>query len=324
MIVDLQREANRLALAPSVDLFRSDVLRGLRLPAKQIPSKYFYDETGSQIFDEICQLPEYYPTRTELGIMQRHAGEMAQLLGRDCLLIEYGSGSSVKTRLLLDRLAEPAAYMPIDISGEHLLRSAESLAQVYPGIEIFPLCADFTMLAELPSLGRQPARRVIYFPGSTIGNFTPREAVELLRQTARLAGPSGGMLLGVDRKKEPWVLHAAYNDARGVTARFNLNLLARINRELEGDFPLEDFWHHAFYTPQQGRIEMHLLARQALRVHVAGEEFHFAQGESIRTEYSYKYSLDDLQALAAKAGFAVERTWTDRRGYFSVLYLTVA
>jgi dimethylhistidine N-methyltransferase len=324
MIVDRQGEANRLALAPSVELFRSDVLCGLRLPAKQIPSKYFYDETGSQIFEEICRLREYYPTRTELGIMQQHAGEMAKLLGRDCLLIEYGSGSSVKTRLLLDRLAEPAAYMPIDISGEHLLRSAESLAQAYPGLEIIPLCADFTMLSEAPSPSRKPARRVIYFPGSTIGNFTPGEAVELLRRTARLAGPSGGMLLGADRKKEPSILHAAYNDAQGVTACFNLNLLVRINRELGADFPIEEFWHHAFYTPRHGRIEMHLVTRKALRVRVADEEFLLTQGESIRTEYSYKYSVEDLQAVAAKAGFAIERTWTDRRGYFSVLYLTVA
>lgn len=321
MIVPLQPLAGAAAL--DRDTFRADVLRGLRMPAKEIPSKYFYDEVGSELFDEICELPEYYPTRTELAIMERHAAEMAEAVGHRCLLIEYGSGSSVKTRLLLDRMNEPAGYVPVDISAEHLARSAEALALAYPQVEVLPLAVDFTGPLELPVPRQAPARRVVYFPGSTVGNFTPAEASTLLRRTARLVGTAGGLLLGADLKKHPRVLHAAYNDAQGVTERFNRNMLVRINRELDGDFPVEQFWHHAFYTPAAGRIEMHLVSSREQRVRIAGEHFHFAEGESIRTEYSYKYSVDDLHALARRTGFAVTHLWTDPRDYFSVLYLVV-
>jgi dimethylhistidine N-methyltransferase len=308
---------------PSVAEFRADVLRGLGAPAKELPCKYFYDEAGSALFERITGLEEYYPTRTELAIMRRHVAEMAGLLGPRCLLVEYGSGSSTKTRLLLDRLLDPAGYLPIDVSGEYLLRSARSIADAYPGLEVLPLCADFTRPVVLPEPRLRPARRVVYFPGSTIGNFTPEESVALFRQTAALCGRGGGLLLGADLRKDRRVLEDAYNDRLGVTAAFNLNLLARINRELGADFAPDQFRHHALYNAAEGRIEMHLVSRRAQRVRVAGAEFTFAAGESVRTEYSYKYRLRDLHDLAAASGFEVERFWTDEREYFSVHYLTV-
>jgi dimethylhistidine N-methyltransferase len=311
------------ASRPSVAEFRADVLRGLGAPAKELPCKYFYDEAGSALFERITELEEYYPTRTELAIMRRHVAEMAGLLGPRCLLVEYGSGSSTKTRLLLDRLIEPAGYVPIDVSGEHLLRSARAIADAYPSLDVLPLCADFTRREEIPALRSRPARRVVYFPGSTIGNFTPEASVVLLRGTAALCGRGGGLLLGADMQKARRVLEDAYNDRLGVTAAFNLNLLVRINRELGADFAVDQFHHRAFYNTAEGRIEMHLVSRRAQRVRVAGAEFAFAAGESVRTEYSYKYRLRDLHELAAAAGFEVERFWTDEREYFSVHYLTV-
>jgi dimethylhistidine N-methyltransferase len=313
-----------LDLAPAVDRFRADVLSGLSAPAKELPCKYFYDAAGSALFDRICELPEYYPTRTELAILRRDVREMAAAVGPASLLIEYGSGSGIKSQLLLDHLDAPVGYVPVDIAREHLWQSAAALAHRYPGVAVLPVCADFTRPLSLPVPPRRPRRRVVYFPGSTIGNFTPDEAAGLLRQTARLCGPGGGMLLGVDLKKDPQVLHAAYNDAQGVTAAFNLNLLARINRELGSDFRAERFWHHAFYNPRAGRIEMHLVSRVAHRVHIGGAAFTFGEGESIRTEYSYKYSPTDLHCLAASGGFAVRRTWVDEAAHFCVLYLEVA
>jgi dimethylhistidine N-methyltransferase len=256
--------------------------------------------------------------------MRRYAAEMAGLLGPRCLLIEYGSGSSTKTRLLLDRLIEPAGYVPIDVSGGHLLQSARAIADDYPSLEVLPLCADFTGPVEPPAPRRQPARRVVYFPGSTIGNFTPEESVALFRRTAALCGRGGGLLLGADLRKDRRVLEAAYNDRLGVTAAFNLNLLARINRELGGDFDLAQFRHEAVYNAAEGRVEIYLVSRREQRVRVAGAELAFASGEAIRTEYSYKYRLRDLRDRAATAGFEVERFWSDEREYFSVHYLTVA
>ena len=303
------------------NLFRADVLRGLAAAAKEIPCKYFYDEAGSTLFDRICELDEYYPTRTELAIVHQHAGEIAALAGPASLLVEYGSGSSVKSRLLLDRLEVPAAYVPIDISREHLQNSAAALARDYPHLEVLPVCADFTRPLELPATARRPRRRVIYFPGSTIGNFTPEQAVPLLQRAARLGGTGSGMLLGVDLKKDPQILHAAYNDRHGVTAAFNLNLLVRINRELGADFRADQFWHHAFYNAPAGRVEMHLVSKVEQRVRVGNESFALAEGETIRTEFSYKYSPADLRQLAAAGGYEVRRVWTDERKYFSVLYL---
>ena len=304
--------------------FRAEVLRGLASAAKAIPSKYFYDEAGSKLFDQICDLQEYYLTRTELAIMERHADEMADLAGPACLLVEYGSGSSTKSRLLLDRLEAPAAYVPVDISREHLCASSAALARAYPRLEVLPVCADFTRPLDLPVPGRRPRRRLVYFPGSTIGNFTPEEAIDLLRRTAQLGGAGSGMLLGVDLKKDPAVLHAAYNDWQGVTAAFNLNLLTRINRELGADFQTDQFWHHACYNAPEGRIEMHLISRGEQLVRIGHRAFPLAEGEAIRTEYSYKYSPADLRRLAAAGGYEVRRLWTDDRNYFSVAYLTIA
>jgi dimethylhistidine N-methyltransferase len=302
--------------------FHADVLRSLSAPHKRLPCKYFYDAAGSELFERITELEEYYPTRTELAIMARHAPEMAALLGRRCLLIEYGSGGSTKTRLLLDHLRAPAAYVPIDISGEHLRRAARALAADYPHVPVLPLCADFTRPFRLP--GRWAGvRRVVYFPGSTIGNFTPRRAVALMRRTARRCGPGGALLLGADLRKDPRVIEAAYNDHQGVTAAFNRNLLARINRELGADFVPEQFAHRAIYDAGRGRVEMHLVSRRDQWVRVGDATFFFAAGEPVHTENSYKYSLRELCDLAEASGFEPEHVWTDDALYFSVYYFTV-
>jgi L-histidine Nalpha-methyltransferase len=302
--------------------FRADVLRGLGAPEKELPCKYFYDETGSALFEQITELEEYYPTRTELDIMERHATEMAGLFGSRCLLIEYGSGSSVKTRRLLDQLRDPAGYVPVDVSGEHLRRSAHALGEEYPNIEVLPLCADFTRPLRLPACRKPATRRVVYFPGSTLGNFTPGDAIALLRETAVLCGRDGGLLLGIDLRKDPCVMEAAYNDRRGVTAAFNRNILVRINRELGADFDLDQFAHRAFYNTAKERIEMHLVSCRDQVVRVGSVPFFFAAGESIHTENSHKYSLPALTDLAEASGLVVERVWTDERRYFSVVYLT--
>jgi dimethylhistidine N-methyltransferase len=296
-----------------------DALRGLGRSPKELPCKYFYDAEGSRLFDEITRLPEYYPTRCELAILQRHAAAMARVVGPDCSLIEYGSGSSVKTRLLLDQLDRPAAYIPVDISEEHLHETAKRLMQHYPGLMVRPLVADFTRSFSLPELPGK--RRVVYFSGSTIGNFCPGEARGLLANIAQLVGRDGGLLLGVDLKKDASILHAAYNDARGVTAAFNRNLLVRLNREAGADFDPASFSHYAFYEPQHGRIEMHLISLRKQTVHLAGVPICFDRGESIRTELSYKYGPDDFAALARRAGLTVEATWTDDDELFSVHYL---
>jgi dimethylhistidine N-methyltransferase len=306
---------------PPTTGFRADVLRGLSAPAKNLPCKYFYDETGSQLFEQITELDEYYPTRTERALMERHAPEMAALLGRRCLLVEYGSGSSSKTRLLLDHARDLAGYVPIDVSGQHLLRSSQELARDYPQIEVLPLCADFNAPLTLP-FNHQTGRRVVYFPGSTIGNFGPDEAVALLKQTADLCGPGGALLLGADLRKDVTVLEAAYNDKQGITARFNRNILVRINRELGADFAVERFAHRAFYNTTAGRIEMHLVSQEDQRVHIGDKEIFIAVGEHIHTENSYKYTLAGIRDLAEAAGFSADRVWIDDRKYFSVHYLT--
>jgi dimethylhistidine N-methyltransferase len=309
--------------ALSNEQFRIDVLRGLGGPVKELPSKYFYDQAGSELFERITELEEYYPTRIELAIMKRQAREMANLLGSHCLLVEFGSGSSTKTRLLLDHLHEPVAYVPIDVSAQHLRRSAEALAAEYPEVKVLPLCTDFTEPLRIPALHRPAARRVVYFPGSTIGNLMPDETLTVLKRIARLCGPSGALLLGADLQKDPGVLEAAYNDAQGITAAFNRNLLERINRELEADFVVHQFGHRAFYNASEGRIEMHLVSLRGQWVRIENAEFVFAQGESIRTEYSYKYRIPHLRRLAEAAGLALRRFWTDERRYFSVLLFTV-
>ena len=303
--------------------FLEETLSGLNQPQKTLPCKYFYDRRGSQLFDRICELPEYYPTRTEAAIMADNIAEMAAVFGPDCLLIEYGSGSSAKTRILLDRLPHLAGYVPVDISREHLHQTAESLASAYPHLEILPLCADYTAKFELPEASGPVRSRVVYFPGSTIGNFHRTEAGAFLRHIARVCGPGGGLLIGVDLRKSPQVLEPAYNDAQGVTAEFNLNLLHRMNSELGADFDLNGFEHEAFYNEAVGRIEMHLLSVSAQAVHLSGETIEFLEDETIWTECSYKYSLPEFAALAESAGFEVRRVWTDSDQKFSVQYLTV-
>ncbi len=303
--------------------FLADALAGLREPNKWLPCKYFYDELGSQLFDRICTLDEYYPTRTELGILAERAGAMARALGPECSIIEYGSGSGNKTRHLLDCAERPVAYVPVDLARGHLLASARELAAAYPQLEVLPVCADFTQPFALPEPRRRALRRVVYFPGSTIGNFTDEEARELLRGVARLCGAGGALLIGVDLRKDPDLLVRAYDDAQGVTAAFNKNLLVRLNRELGADFELERFAHRALWNEAASRIEMHLVSRQAQVVTIGGEPIRFAAGETICTEHAHKYTLASFEELAADAGLKVTQIWMDRQRWFSVQYAEV-
>ena len=306
--------------APETESFREAVLDGLRQDQKQIPSKFLYDERGSKLFDRICELDEYYPTRTEMGIMQAHVEAMADAIGPRARLVEYGSGSSRKIRILLDHLEDLAAYVPVDISRDHLLSAAEALAEDYPDLPIQPLCADYTTTFDLPEPPRSPARTVAYYPGSTIGNFPPDDARAFLAHVREVVGADGGLLIGVDLKKDVDVLEAAYNDAAGVTAAFNKNLLRRMNRELDATFDPDRFEHLSVWNEEKGCIESFLRSRAAQTVTVAGHSFSFEEGETIHTEYSYKYTLDGFATLTEAAGFSVETVWTDDRSYFSVQY----
>lgn len=308
---------------PSHQAFLDDVLYGMSQPEKKLFPKYFYDERGSQLFEEICRLEEYYLTRTELSIMDEKIEEIVQCLGEHCLLIEYGSGSSIKTRLLLDRLKSPVGYVPIDISKEHLEQTAKKLRDHYLDLEVLPVCADFTSFFEIPKPDQPASQRVVYFPGSTIGNFDSVSAKGLLRQMAKLCAPRGGGLIGVDLKKEKSILEEAYNDKKGITQKFNLNLLVRINRELGADFKIDQFQHHAFFNEKESRIEMHLVSLDQQEVHIGEMTIGFNKNESIQTEYSYKYSLEDFNHLAADASFKVKKVWTDKENLFSVQYLTL-
>ena len=316
-------QSEYIDLAPPHTSVLDEVVSGLAKPQKTLPAKLFYDERGSVLFEAICELPEYYPTRTEAAMMRPHAGEMAAELGPDVLLIEYGSGSGVKTRILIDAL-QPVAYSPIDISASALKSFAADLAVSHPALPVSAICADYTQPIKLPDLTHIPYRRkVVYFPGSTIGNFTTAEALAFLRDTCAMVGEGGAMLVGVDLKKDPAVLHAAYNDAQGITAQFNLNVLARINSELVANFDLSEFWHHAFYNAPLGRIEMHLVSRRVQTVTVAGRAFPFREGETIHTEISCKYEVTEFQALAQQAGFTPRRVWVDDACLFSIHLLTV-
>ena len=302
----------------------ADVLRGLAAPEKWLSSMYFYDERGSKLFDEICELPEYYPTRTELSIMEANIDDITELLGPHALLVEFGSGSSLKTRILLEHMDDVAAYMPVEISREHLMSSAQLLKERFPGIEILPVCADFTQPFEPPAPAHPPLRTVVYFPGSTIGNFDPDDALDLLKRMAHIAGDGGGVLIGVDLEKDVATLERAYNDGAGVTAEFNLNILERLNRELGADFDPAAFRHKAIWNGQRHGIEMHLESLRDQLVHVRGNEIRFRRGETIHTESSYKFTLPRFEALAAQAGLTVERVWTDKDQLFSVQFLAVS
>lgn len=314
-------ETKLIDLSPDVATLGEEVALGLRRTPKWLPCKLLYDERGSQLFDEICWLEEYYPTRTEVSILREHGEDMARLLGPNRLIVEYGSGSGLKTRMLLDALVDPAGYVPIDISREVLLDSCMHLRVRYPDLVIVPVCADYTSEFRLPPEETPPGRKAVFFPGSTIGNFDRAEALAFLRRIARVVGSGGALLIGVDVKKDPVVLQRAYDDARGVTAAFNLNLLTRINRELDGDFDLSTFEHRAVYDEVHGRVEMHLVSGCAQTVHVGGETYDFDEGETIWTESSYKYSLDEFRALAEAAGFEVTRVWQDEARQFSVQLL---
>jgi dimethylhistidine N-methyltransferase len=297
-----------------------EIVAGLQLDQKMISPKYFYDERGSQLFDEITTLPEYYPTETELGIMRDNIAEIAALIGPRASLIEYGSGSSLKTRVLLDHLLEQAVYVPVDISEDHLLASARDIRDEYPELEVLPVVADFTKRFDLPSPTVMPLRNIVYFPGSTIGNFPRAQACELLEVIYDEAGENGAMLIGVDLQKDPAIIERAYNDSAGVTAEFNLNMLRHLNREFGADFDLDSWRHEAQYNESKGRIEIRLMNSDQQTVNIGGSEIVVERNEGILTEYSHKYTLESFAEMAQGAGFHIEHVWTDENKLFSVQY----
>ena len=311
------------AATSSNDAFRADVIAGLSQPQKSVPCKYFYDARGGQLFDAICNTPEYYPTRTELKLLRKHAAEIAGLAGSNAHLIEFGSGESAKARFLIDALKKPASYVPVDISATTLAGAAATIAPYYPKLAVRPLHADFTQDFVLPP-ETASGRRVGFFPGSTIGNFTPEEAAKFLQRTAALLGEGGLLVVGVDLKKSKRILDDAYNDAGGVTAAFNLNLLRRINRDLRANFDLGAFSHCAHYNLVRGRIEMHIYSLSFQTVRVDGHMFSFIPGESIHTENSYKYSVGEFQSLARANCFRPARIWVDEDHLFSLHCLVAA
>lgn len=318
----LVRAAEPLATSTQDDGFGAALHAALSRWPRAISPKFFYDAPGSALFDRICDAPEYYPTRTEHALLASKAAEMAQCIGADAEIVEFGAGSSTKIRLLLEALKRPRRFVPIDISAQHLHGAADRLRADWPGLDVQPLAADFTRPMTLPPMHPQAARRVGFFPGSSIGNFTPDEARAFLRQSKQLLR-GGGLLVGVDLIKDPAVLHAAYNDAAGVTAAFNLNLLARANRDLGCDFDTAAFTHHAFYEPVRQRIEMHLISRCAQTVHLDGEAFAFAEGESLHTENSHKFTVNGFRALAAEAGYEPQAVWCDPQRWFSIHWLAL-
>ena len=301
--------------------FLDDVIDGLSTVPKELSCKYFYDQAGSELFDQICELDEYYLTRAETAIINKHVDEMAYQLGKRVMLIEFGSGSSTKTRLILERLQAPAAYVPIDISRSHLLAVAGGLRQSFPHLEVLPIVGDFTKPFQLPKSTAPPSHAAVFFPGSTIGNFKPEEAQKLLQRIAGLLGEDGGLLIGIDLQKEPAMIEAAYNDAKGITAAFNLNLLHRINRELDGDFEVSEFEHLAEYNEEFGRVETYIVSRKQQSVRIGDESFSFEKGERIFTEYSHKYTIAGFENMAGQAGFSLHKYWTDDQNRFAILHL---
>ena len=300
--------------------FLHDLQRGLARQQKSISPKYFYDAQGSGLFDRICDLPEYYPTRTELAILHRHAHDIALLIGPHAEIVEFGAGSMEKVRVLLDALDRPQRYVPIDISQEHLLDAAHRMRVAYPALEVEPLVADYTRVLVMPPDAPPQGDRVGFFPGSTLGNFEPLDALRFMQMCARTL-QGGALLLGADLVKNPDLLHAAYNDAQGVTAAFNRNLLVRANRELGANFQLDRFDHSAFYNAPYQRIEMHLMSTCEQSVSVGGATYQFAEGETLHTENSYKFTVAGLQQLALRAGFTSRQIWTDPNNAFCLLWL---
>jgi L-histidine Nalpha-methyltransferase len=300
-----------------------EIVQGLKDSPKHLSPAFFYDERGSQLFDQICTLPEYYLTRTESRILQAHAPEMTDRLGSGVLLVELGSGASMKTRRLLDRMRQPAAYVPVDISRRHLFAAARAIAGSYPDLQVLPVCADFTQPFDLPAPRAPIARVVVFFPGSTIGNFDPQEAEALLRVMRSIAGDEGGLLIGYDLVKNVEVLERAYNDAAGVTAEFNLNALVRLNREMGADFDLGRFRHEAVWMPAPAsRMEMRLVSECAQQVTIGADTVAFRKGERLVTEHCHKYTLESFTAMARRAGWESQAVWTDERCYFNVHYFT--
>ncbi len=311
------------ALEITEDTFKREVIEGLRQTPKRIPSKFFYDVQGSRLFEAIACLDEYYLTRTEISILRAHLPELAALIGKDALVIEFGTGAGVKTSMLLEALDRPRAYIPIDISREALDHASRGLAKKFPSLNIQPLWMDYTDSLTLPTVRDGHGQHVIFFPGSTIGNFEPEEAIAFLQRAASLAGPRGSLLIGFDLVKDRSVLEAAYNDKLGVTAQFNLHLIERIAEEFGAPISPEDFEHLAFFNEHESRIEMHLVARTPLILSLDGEEIYLGKGEHIVTEYSYKYTPDAFRKILSASGFEFESRWTDAKEYFEVCYATV-
>jgi len=308
--------------APDSADFLADVVAGLSSNPPTLPCKYFYDARGAQLFQKICELPEYYITRTEIDILERHGAEIASELGPDIELIGLGTGAGTKTRILIEALDKPAVYMPVDISEKQLYESAALFRQIFPDLEVLPVCADYLQPVVLPTPRRNASRKVVYFPGSTLGNFEPNEAADFLRRIAGLCGDGGGLLIGVDLQKDPRVIEAAYNDTQGVTAEFNLNLLVRANRELGADFDLQRWQHRAIYNSNEGRIEMYLVSKAPQVVHINEHVFSFRESGRILTEYSYKHTTKSFSKLASSAGFKFQKMWTDERRLFGVFYFS--
>lgn len=298
-----------------------ELLRGLRATPKTVSPAWFYDARGSELFDQICELPEYYLTSTEAGILETHAEDIACCIGKDALLVEFGSGASEKTRILLDHLPHLSAYAPVEISRSHLHAAARGIASAYPHLEVLPLCADFTLPFDLPQPKRASARTVVFFPGSTIGNFDPPAAIELMRSMRSLAGADGALVIGTDLVKDVPTLLRAYNDSAGVTAEFNLNLLRRLNREVGADFDLAAFAHEAIWNGSDSRIEMHLVSARDQVVWLRGQCIRFAAHERLVTEHSHKYTFAGFRSQLAAAGWVERQVWLDDRRYFAVHYL---
>jgi dimethylhistidine N-methyltransferase len=319
MTGDSSTTPQQLSAAESSD-FLTDAIAGLSSNPHTLPCKYFYDERGAALFQKICELPEYYITRTEIDILDRNRSDIAARLGPNIQLIGLGTGAGTKTRILMEALESPAVYIPVDISEKQLHESTDLFRKIFPDVEILPVAADYLQPVVLPSPRRTAERKVVYFPGSTIGNFEPNEALEFLHRIARLCGGNGGLLIGVDLKKDVKVIEAAYNDRAEVTAQFNLNLLDRVNRELGADFDLDQWRHRAVYNSSAGRIEMYLVSDIDQFVHLDEHKFHFRRGDKIVSEFSYKYAPDEFAALAAKAGFKLVQMWTDDSRLFGVFY----